>query len=125
MIITAKPWQDVGNTWTGKTPCIEGNIPSSQIHLSKRRLEKGRHYITIAGPHFRPAGVFEGLDIRVAGKKISAPLYQFALLADTHLGKVRSEYRNVIKMRDMAAQLADTFKRLKDQGLAFAILAGI
>lgn len=123
-MVSAKPWKDEGNGGIGATPRIKGNVPSSEIQLTRWRLEKGRHYITIAGPHFRSGGKFRHLDIKVLEKKPDVPLYQFALTPDTHIGHGRAAFRNRIMMGPVDAELTDTFTQLKKQDVAFTLLAG-
>ena len=52
------------------------------------------------------------------------PLYQFALMADTHIGHGRAPFRNLIMMGPVEPELTDTLIQLKKQGVAFTLLAG-
>lgn len=123
-MVTASEWDAVGNAFTGPAPKIEGAKPSSKVQLVEWFLSKGRHYITIAGPHFRPGGVFERIEIKVLDKKPESPLYQFAVMSDTHLSMERIEYTNVMLKPEAVLELTNTFKHLRKEGIDFALLAG-
>ncbi len=123
-MVAADPWQGVGNPLTGPAPDCNGTRPPRRVELVQWLIAEGRHYLTVAGPHFRPGGVFERLEIRATDKPVDKPLYQFALLADTHIGSGRSTWMNV-KMSDAVPdELTATLKSLRDEETAFAVIAG-
>ena len=92
---------------------LPGTMPAREVSLRAWRLDPGRHYIHIAGPHFRPAGVFEGLRLQALCTVPRTPKYTFVQISDTHVFQGRSP-----------APLIETCKLLKKQGVAFAIIAG-
>jgi hypothetical protein len=120
------PWRaapGVGNR-PGPTPDIQGARPPPTIPLNTWRMTKGRHHITIAGPHMRPGGAFVKLEIRAAPRPAEKPLCTFAFLSDTHLGFGRITKAHAKINASTAAQLEATLLRLKREGAAFAILGG-
>ena len=94
-VVTAEPWQNEGNALTGPAPQITGTEPSQQVELTPCLLQPGRRYLMLAGPHFRAGGTFEGLELRILPREPQKPVYQFALLSDTHLGAGRATWMNV------------------------------
>lgn len=123
-MLRAAPWRNVGNAETGPAPAVRGAPPAAEIPLVEWRLAKGRHYLTVAGPHTRPAGLFRQLELQGLERPAPEPLYEFALLADTHLGSGRSEWMNV-KMNEPAIhELTQTLTHVRTQGAAFALIAG-
>jgi hypothetical protein len=108
----------------GPAPDISGEPPPSTIPLAPFRLAKGRHYITIAGPHIRPAGAFAKLELRAAPRPAEKPLCTFGLFSDTHLGFGRSNWMNVKLNAGAAGELETALRQLKREGATFAILAG-
>ena len=123
-MVAALEWESVGNRMTGPAPNVAGAMPPRGVQLAQWRLDKGRHYLAVAGPHFRPGGVFGHLEIRSLNRKPEAPLYQFALFADTHLGAGRSTWMNVKMNGPAVAEFASTLGLLRSQRIAFALLAG-
>ncbi|AWI08158.1 metallophosphoesterase family protein [Ereboglobus luteus] len=124
-IATATPWRA---TYTHGRPAaapeVRGERPPAEIQLNKFRLSKGRHYIAVAGPHFRPAGLFKKLELRADAAPAQKPLHTFALLTDPHLGTGRFEWANTKIMGASAGELETTFRQLKRQGVEYAIVAG-
>jgi len=110
-MVNASPWQSVGRSMTGPAPDIQGTQPPDDAELVTWCLPKGRHYVCIAGPHFRPAGLFRGLSLRGTARQPPAPRYQFALFSDTHVGSGRSTWMNVKLAGPVAAELTRTFSR--------------
>jgi len=105
-------------------PDIVGDRPRRRVELRECLLTPGRHYLTIAGPHFRPAGVLERVRLVAADRAVEEPLYRFALFADTHLGPGRSPWLNLKLDRDSGPQLLETLRSLEGEGVAFALIAG-
>jgi predicted phosphodiesterase len=125
-MVAAPAWVGVDKPGTGPAPDCRGTKPPDTVPLVKWFLAKGRHYITVAGPHFRPGGTFERLEIIALNDKVESPQYQFALVADSHLslGK-RFKYTNVIMAEpSIARELAATFKSLRKEGVDFTMFAG-
>ena len=123
-MVAAPPWQSIGGKITGSAPAIAGAVPPEQIELTKWLLPAGRHYLTIAGPHFRGAGLFRSLTIKALADTPRTPRYRFALFSDTHLGQGRSTWMNNKLCGAVGAELTHTFTSLREQGVAFAIIAG-
>jgi len=119
----------VATTWgplkpQDAVPDIEGAPPPEHVELVEWLLPAGRHYLTVAGPHFRPAGEFYGLEIEPTGRPVHAPEMTFALLADTHVSQGRGPWMN-LKMGDAsAAALPTEFEMLRAEGADFALIAG-
>jgi hypothetical protein len=123
-VVKAAPWRNVGGHETGAAPDLRGERPAAAVRLTEWRLSKGRHYLTVAGPHTRPAGVFVRFELQVLDRPAEEPLYPFALFADTHLGDGRPEWMNVKMDEPAIAELEQTLRRLRGEGAAFAFIAG-
>ena len=67
---------------------LPGDMPGKKINLVRWHLTPGRHYISIAGPHYRAAGAFESIELHGLDTVAQRPDYTFALIADAHLGNV-------------------------------------
>ena len=110
---------------TDPAPLVRGAMPAARIELGRWLLPRGRHYLTIAGPHFRDAGVFRALRLVPTGEPVAAPLYTFALIADTH---VRFEGRHLwmnLKMGEaVAAEFGATLRALAQEGIDFVMHGG-
>lgn len=92
-----------------------GVMPDNNVALRTWRLDPGRHYISVAGPHCRAAGTFESIQLQ--GLNTIAPrtpAYSFAAISDIHIGQ-----RAV-----SSTQLGNTFKALRQEGISFAMLTG-
>lgn len=105
-------------------PDILGDRPRRRVELRECLLTRGCHYLTIAGPHFRPAGVLERVRLVAAERAVEEPVYRFALFADTHLGPGRPAWMNRKMDADAGGQLLTTLRFLADEGVAFALIAG-
>ncbi len=123
-MVTAEPWQGEGNPLTGPAPNITGPRPPEEIQLATWLLPAGRHYLTVAGPHFRSAGTFRQLRIRPLDRPVEEPLYRFALLSDTHLGSGRAVWMNTKLGGPAKEELAATLAALKRENVAWAVIAG-
>jgi len=123
-MVRAAPWRNVGGKETGPAPAIQGTKPDSKVKLAEWRLDKGRHYLKIAGPHMRPAGRFRRLELRAQTRPVEEPLYTFAVFADTHLGEGRPEWMNVKMDGPAIDELEASLKRLQSEGVSFAFIAG-
>lgn len=117
-------WRGEGNALTGPAPLLVGEKPPVTVPLARWRVAAGRHTLMVAGPHFRPGGRFLGLRLRVLDRPAPEPLYQFALLSDTHLGSGRGNWMNDKLNGPAHAQLAETLADLRAEGTRFALLAG-
>ena len=105
-------------------PDIEGPVRPGRIDLPEWLLPAGRHYLTVAGPFFRPAGTFVELQIEPLPREVEEPQLTFALFSDTHIAKGRWQYRNVIMGEPSAEALKEEFPALEAQGVDFALMAG-
>ena len=123
-MVKAAPWFNAGKPEIGPAPAVLGTKPAAKVKLAEWRLDKGRHYVTVAGPHRRPAGLFRRLTLQALEREAKAPLYTFALFADTHLGEGRQEWVNVKMDEPAIAELGQSLKRLHGEGAAFALIAG-
>ncbi|MBD3176237.1 MAG: hypothetical protein GF320_13750, partial [Armatimonadia bacterium] len=124
-MVRAEPWEGEGNAITGPQPDVEGVPPASVIELPPLKLRPGSHTIRVAGPHFRPAGVFHGLELTAESAEAEEPVLSFALLADTHLTLgPPAEWMNLKMGEHTADALGVTLEELKAEGIDFAIIAG-
>ncbi|MGC9317040.1 MAG: metallophosphoesterase [Armatimonadota bacterium] len=105
-------------------PDLEGAVPPEDVELCAWLLPAGRHFLTVAGPHFRSAGAFQQLHIRPLDRPVETPLVTFAHMADTHLSEARAPWMNV-KMGDAsAAALRTELQALQSRGADFVLVAG-
>lgn len=123
-MVKASAWQGEGNALTGPAPNVTGTRPSDEVPLATWLLPAGRHYLTVAGPHFRPAGTFQQLRLRALPRPVEKPLYQFALVSDTHLSAGRAVWMNTKLDGPAKGELAATLATVKREGIAFAVIAG-
>ncbi|MDR2674344.1 MAG: metallophosphoesterase [Opitutaceae bacterium] len=124
--VKAKAWSgtpSVGGS-PGPAPDIRGERPPATVPLAPFRLAKGRHYLTVAGPHFRPAGAFARLELRAKDRPAEKPLQTFGFLADTHLGYGRPNWMNLKLNARSGEELESSLRQLKREGADFAIIAG-
>lgn len=124
MVRYAEGWEGVGNALTGPAPDCTGTRPADRTDLSTWLMRAGRHYIFVAAPHFRPGGRFEELHLRALDRPVQEPLYEFALLADTHLAPGRSLWMNYKLGGAAEVELAVTLASLRAEGVRFALIAG-
>lgn len=124
MVNFASGWQSQGNALTGPAPVCCGDRPPAQFELASWLMPAGRHTIMIAGPHFRGAGELVRLRLRGEDRAVREPLYQFALLSDTHLGTGRAMWMNDKLNGPAQGQLAETLAELRAEGVRFAVIAG-
>jgi predicted MPP superfamily phosphohydrolase len=123
--VKAKAWRGTRlGTRPGPAPDIRGERPPATTPLAPFRLTKGRHYLTIAGPHFRPAGAFASLELRAKDRPAEKPLHTFGFFSDTHLGFGRSNWMNFKLCASADEELENALRQLKREGAAFAILGG-
>jgi len=123
-MVRASPWESEGNALTGPAPAILGDRPPDQVSLTKWLMPPGRHYLTIAGPHFRPGGEFRRLELVTLPTAAQRPVYRFALLSDTHLGSGSAGWMNVKLSGPAHDELAATLSALASEGIDFALIAG-
>lgn len=123
-MVKAEAWEGEGKALTGPAPNIEGAVPPDEVELATWLLPAGRHYLTVAGPHFRPAGTFRQLRIRALTRTVEEPLYEFALLSDTHLASGRAIWMNTKLDGPSQEELGATLAALKGEGVDFAAIAG-
>ncbi len=123
-VVKSAPWRNIGNVETGPAPSVLGDKPAAEVRLVEWRLTKGRHYLAVAGPHFRPAGVVRRFELQALDRPVTEPQYAFALFADTHLGKGRHEWMNIKMDEPSILELEQTFKQVRNEGADFAFIAG-
>lgn len=123
-MVKAAPWRNRGAAETAPAPAVEGMKPVPTVKLGAWRLDRGRHTLTVAGPHMRPAGLFRRLTLQALPRQAEKPVYTFAVFADTHLGEGRPEWMNVKMDEPAIDELGSSLKRLRAEGVAFAFIAG-
>jgi len=103
---------------------LPGNMPDKKVKLATWRLEPGRHYVSIAGPHYRAGGDFKSLELQGLGIVPESPTHTFSQFADTHIGYANEYESEVHRGGQSALKLGDTLDTLRQQGVAYAIIAG-
>ncbi len=106
---------------------LPGKMPDDQTPLVRWRLAPGRHYITVAGPHYRAAGVFKSIELQGLAQVPPTPEYTFTQISDPHIGHDPFDYSRLqmFHRRGHAArQLGHTLDALRREGNAFAIITG-
>ena len=121
-MVTAEPWGPV--PVREAIPDVEGTPPPEQAELVEWLLPTGRHYLTVAGPHFRPAGEFLELQITPTDRPVREPSQTFALMTDTHVSTGRSPWMNVIMYGASFGALPHELESLQNEGVDFALIAG-
>ena len=110
---------------TDPAPVGTGGEPPRTVALGEWLLPEGRHYLTVAGPHFRGGGRLVSFTLEASERSVESPLYRFALIGDTHL---RFEGREDWMNRKMGAATAQEFARtlhgLAAEGIDFVMHAG-
>jgi len=110
---------------TDPAPRVAGSSPSRIVSLQPWLARRGRRYLTIAGPHFRPGGTFVSLTLRVLDRPVEEPLYQFTFISDTHVRRDgREEWMNQKMGEASAPELARTLTSLANEGMSFVIHGG-
>jgi predicted MPP superfamily phosphohydrolase len=110
---------------TDAAPRLEGTRPAAMVSIGPWTMRAGRHYVTIAGPHFRDGGTFGRLRLQLLNRPVEDPLYSFAFITDTHVRLAGREDWMNRKMGDAtAAELARTLDDLARERLAFVIHGG-
>jgi hypothetical protein len=122
-MVSASPW---GVTEiTEPAPDVAGAAPSSRIPIAPWRLEAGRHYLTVAGPHVRPGGVAGRLRLEPIARAAEPPLFRFAFISDTHLRRQGREDWMNRKVGDAAGPaLLATLRELAAEGVRFVVHGG-
>lgn len=110
---------------TVPAPFVVGSEPSKTIPLNTFLLPRGRHHLTVAGPHFRAGGIFHALTLRALEQPVETPLVTFAFISDTHIRyKGRSEWMN-IKMGGAGAKaFLETLHSLAEEKIDFVLHGG-
>lgn len=121
----------VANDWgtptlTAPAPRVLGRRPTRSASLAEWLLPVGRHYLTVAGPHTRAAGAFQGLTVQTRTRAVREPIYTFAFIADTHVSGPgpRREAMNRVMSDAAAPALRATLEALSADGVAFALVGG-
>lgn len=110
---------------TDPAPAVRGAPPADRIALGPWLMGAGRRYLTLAAPHFRPAGTFVSLTLRPLARSVQPPLYQFAFISDTHLRRTGREDWMNRKMGEAAGpELSRTLDALAAEGIAFVMHGG-
>jgi hypothetical protein len=110
---------------TDPAPRVAGSSPSRIVSLQPWLARRGRRYLTIAGPHFRPGGTFVSLTLRVLDRPVEQPLYEFAFISDTHVRRDgREEWMNQKMGEASAPEFARTLTSLAAEGASFVIHGG-
>jgi hypothetical protein len=110
---------------TDAAPLVAGIAPPGRVGLGTWLLRKGRRYVTIAGPHFRPGGMVRSLQITPVERSVDQPLYQFALITDTHVRlSGREDWMNRKMGEASAPEFARTLQSLAAEDIAFVIHGG-
>ena len=121
-MVSARPW-GVGEI-TEAAPAVVGEAPATRVPLAPWRLEAGRHYLTVAGPHVRLGGRFARLRLESVGPA-AEPLFRFAFISDTHVRREGREDWMNRKMGDAAAPaLLATLRDLAAEGIRFVVHGG-
>lgn len=113
-------------TLTDAAPRLAGRRPPRGATLNEWQLTQGRHYLTVAGAHTRPGGVFQALTLQTRSRPVRAPIYTFAVIADTHVaanGPPR-EAMNRVMTNVAGAALRATLDALAAEDVAFSVLCG-
>src|SRR5262249_37928175 len=98
---------------TDPAPRVDGMRPERRVRLGPWLMRAGRRYITIAGPHFRPAGTFVSLELKPLERRVEQPLYQFAFITDTHVRRSgREDWMNRKMGEASAPELLRTLRAL-------------
>lgn len=123
-MIDAPDWGTT--TLTDAAPRVTGRRPARGAAIPEWLLTAGRHYLTIAGPHTRPAGVFQSLTLQTRTRAVREPIYTFAFIADTHLSASASsrEAMNRVLGDAAAPALRATLESLAAEGVALALVGG-
>ncbi len=122
-MVTAAPWgiKEI----TDPAPPVEGGLPPGTVPLAPWLLPAGRHYLTIAGPHFRPAGRVTSLQLTVVEPRVERPLATFAFISDTHLRRSgREDWMNRKMGEATAPELLRTLRALAAEGVQFVMHGG-
>lgn len=120
---TAAPWT-VAEV-TDAAPHLTAGRPAAQVTLAPWRLEPGRHYLTVAGPHVGAAGHVGRLRLEPTMATAEPPLYRFAFISDTHVRRDgREDWMNRKMGGESAPALAETLRGLAADGVAFVLHGG-
>jgi len=123
--VKAASWEHWANGRPGPMPDdLRGERPSSIVELAGFRMTKGRHYITIAGPHIRSGGIFGKLELSAKAEPAENPLYTFGMFADTHFGYGRAVWANTKLLGHASGEFEAAIRKLKSENAEFAIIAG-
>lgn len=110
---------------TDSAPLVRGGAPPRRVPLSTWLLRKGRRYLTIAGPHFRGGGLVRSLRLVGVPQPVPRPLFQFALITDTHVrADGREDWMNRKMGEASAPEFARTLQSLAAEGIDFVIHGG-
>ncbi|MDH4064112.1 MAG: metallophosphoesterase [Acidobacteriota bacterium] len=122
-MVRAEPWGI--SEITDAAPLVTGALPDATVRLAPWLMPRGRHYLTIAGPHFRGAGIVRSIALRVLNRPVEAPLYTFAFISDTHVRRTgREDWMNRKMGEASAPEFLRTLQLLADEGIAFVLHGG-
>ncbi len=120
-------YQDVLEGHTQVDFDLPGDMPDEKTPLLKWLVAPGRHYMMVAGPHYRAAGVFKSLELRWLTDVPQTPKYTFVQMSDTHIGHDPFDYSRLgmLHRRAHAAyQLGVALDTLRKQDTAFVLITG-
>jgi len=113
------------NEITDPAPRVTGGPSPGRIAIAPWRLEPGRHYLTVAGPHVRAAGRVRRWRLEPIAVAAEPPLYRFAFISDTHVRREgREDWMNRKMGEASAPALLATLRELAAEGVRFVIHGG-
>ncbi len=122
-MVNAAPWgvREI----TDPAPAVAGAAAATQVALAPWRLEPGRHYLTVAGPHVRAGGRVGRLRLEPIARAAEPPLFRFAFISDTHLRRHgREDWMNRKMGEATGPALLATLRDLAAEGVRFVIHGG-
>ena len=122
-MLSAEPWGIVDIT--DAAPVVAGAPPKTTVTIGPWLMPKGRRYLTVAGPHTRPAGTFTSLRVRMLDRPVERPLESFAFISDTHVRLTgREDWMNRKMGEASAPEFLRTLRGLAREGVSFVMHGG-
>lgn len=110
---------------TDPAPPVVGAEPPPAMPIREFLLREGRHYLTVAGPHFRAGGRLVSVTLTASNRPVESPRYSFAMISDTHVRfEGREEWMNRKMGAASAPEFARTLQALAREGIDFVIHGG-
>ena len=122
-MVDAAPWgiREI----TDPAPLVVGRVPPARLSVAPWLLPAGRRYITLAGPHMRPAGAFRSLRLYPLDRAVDTPLRTFAFISDTHVRVTgREDWMNRKMGEASAPAFLQTLHELARDGISFVMHGG-